>query len=84
MLAELESAISHERLKFATRVAVYFMWRMSDVKLPHYHYVLYSVLSTVEFIVGTPLNLFVLLYFLTKKDRSNSRQVDVSIISVVL
>ena len=41
--------------------------------LPQYQYILYSVLSTTEFVIGTPLNLFVFVYFFSKKDRSNSR-----------
>ena len=42
-------------------------------EVPDYQYYLYSVLSTAEFLIGTPLNLLVLIYFLRKKERSNSR-----------
>ena len=41
--------------------------------LPRYHYMLYGTMFSLEFVLGTGLNVLVLVYFLTKREASNSR-----------
>ncbi|KAL5258594.1 hypothetical protein ACHWQZ_G009165 [Mnemiopsis leidyi] len=41
--------------------------------LPQYHYILYGTMFSLEFVLGTGLNVLVLVYFLTKREASNSR-----------